>query len=319
MLLNLYSSKTPVAVFSLPLLVGLLAIPIFFNAPEQAFHYLDWQNALDTLIKKESIVHFTVTVLILSTTAHRINGVFNRHSFYSKASFLPGFIYVLGLFSLDLLIFSPVLIAHLFIVIALDQFLKLRRQEPAKKIMFWGAVFIGLSIAFSSFHILLVLLPCISLMIFRPFVWREWMMVLLGGALPLFYYTAIIYLVKGDFDFKIAEPAMNTQLHLDLYQAASYGFFGLIILGSFLKYAGVLRGEVNRFKKQTQVLFHFLWISGTIWGIGYLAYEHVYLSFLIPLSFFIATAFLNSKRNSLMNVVVIIWLIISAANVFIVR
>ena len=185
--------------------------------------------------------------------------------------------------------------------------------------MFWGAVFVGMSIIFSFFSALLLFLPIIALITFRPFVWREWLMVVLGVAIPIFYYVSILYMLRGDFNFNIADPAVPKAINLDLVSASNLGVFGLILLGSLFQYIKVMRGQVNRFKKQSQIIFHFLWMTAAIWAAGYFQFEHLYLTFLIPVSFLVATPFLHAKNSAVPNGIVIIWLIISVANVVLVR
>jgi hypothetical protein len=319
MLVNLYSAKTPITVFSLPLLIALLAVPIFLIPIEETTYFWDWQNLLVNLVKKKPITNFAATVLMVSVIAHQINVVFNQNSFYSKASYLPGLIYVLSLFSLRQLEFSTDLLAQLFIIIALGNFLKLKRQDGAKTIMFWGGLFLGLAIIFSAFSVALILLPWICLAVFRPFVWREWLLVLFGILMPIFYYVSILYMVRGGFDFKVAESISPENVEHDLASVSVLGVFGLIVLASLFKYFSVLRSQINRFKKQSLIIFHFLWIAIGMWVAGYYLYGHIYMSFIIPIAFLVGTAFLHAKRIAVTNLVVIIWLIISAANIFLER
>lgn len=319
MLVNLYSSKTPIAVFSLPILIGFLAIPVLIIPHEADQHFWNWQTYLDQWVSQSALVEFGLTIFIVSLNTHQINNVYNRHSFFSKATFLPGMIYALMLFSLEQLSFSPELIGHLFMIFGLGQLLRLRRQEGAKTIMFWGALFFGIATIFSAFSVLFVLLPWLGLMIFRPFVWREWILAVLGFTIPIIYYLAILYMVKDGFVFKTAQPSSPEELHLDLFQAASYGILILIILVSLYKYLTILRSEIIRFRKQSMLIFHFLWLAAIVCLSGYDFFDHVYLSALIPLGFIVATPFLHAKRPRLVNWFVIIWLIISVANVYLER
>lgn len=315
MLVNLYRDKTPIAIFTLPVLIALLALPILFQDPIQSHYFLDWQTHFEAMVIEKDWVNYLITVVICGLTAHQLNNVYNRHTFYAKATFLPGLIYVLLLFSINELRFSPNLLSHLFIVFSLGQFLQLRRQEAGKQIIFWGTLFIGVATVFSSLQVGLILLPCLALATFRPFVWREWFMILLGGAIPLLYYLATIFIVKGNLNLKIAERVEQAEIETDLFQATALVATGLLILASIFKYTGHLRSEVIRFKKQSQLVFHLLWMTTAIWGVGYFFFEQNYLSVFVPLAFLISTPLLRSNRNNLMNLIVIIWLIISGANV----
>lgn len=315
MLVNLYSAKTPIAVFSLPILVGLLSIPIFFFPYVSYQYFWNWQNNLEALVSNQKWLNYLVSVVLVSINAHQLNNVYNSNSFYSKATFLPGMIYVLILFNLNMLHFGPPLIAHLFIIFSMGQLLTLKQQEGAKQQIFWAAFFIGIASTFSSLTLVLILLPWLALMAIRPFVWREWFMVLLGGAIPLFYYISISILVKGKFDLEIAPDMDFVAPKMGLFEVSSYGLLVLIIIGSLVKYLGVMRAQVNRFKNLSLIVFHAFWLGLITWSVGFYFFDQLYISFIIPLSFFIGTSFLHASRASVINGIVIIWLIISAANV----
>ncbi|MCB9224999.1 MAG: hypothetical protein R2780_05175 [Crocinitomicaceae bacterium] len=315
MLVTLYSSKTPIAVFSLPILIGILCAPIFFTTPQSAQYLINWQIVMVDWVQSQAIINYCLTVVILSTIAHQINNVYNAQIFYSKATFLPGLIYVLMLLSLGQLTFSTAIIAQLFVVLSLSSLMKTRRQDNAKVQIFWASVFIGIAIGFSSFHLPLLLLPWLTLMAIRPFVWREWFVMLLGAALPMIYYVSIIYLVKGDLDLQLEENVGVEYARMNLLRATNYAIVGLIVVGSGFKYLGIMRSEVNRFKKLSLILFHLLWLSTASWAIARYLFDLKFFTFVVPLAFFVGTAILHSKRTSVMNLIVIIWLIISAANV----
>jgi hypothetical protein len=319
MLVNLYSAKTPIAVLSLPLVVSLLCLPIFFITQEPTQYFIDWQTVLSAWVVKNNWLNYVLTVVLVSTIAHQINNVYNRHVFYSKASFLPGAIYVIGLVSMESMGFGLNLIGHLFLVFGLEFILRIKRQEEAKANVFWASLFIGIAIAFSSFQILLLLLPWLALGSIRPFVWREWFMMLLGAALPMIYYASIIYLSRGGLDLKIADSLVDKSRETNLIIAANYGALALITSGAFFKYIAVMRTQINRFKKHSVIVFHFYWIAVIIWGVGWYVFDLSFVSFLIPLSFVVGTSLLYSKRQGLVNAIVIIWLIISVANVIMTR
>lgn len=314
MLVNLYSSKTPIAVFSLPVAIGVLCVPIFFTEASSTQYLIDWQTILTNWVLETKWLNYVLTVSILSITAHQINNVYNRHVFYSKATFLPGFIYILSLLTLEYFSFSTNLVAHLFLVFALGFMMRIRRQDPAKTSIFWGSVFIGLAIGFSSLQMSMLLLPWLTLIAIRPFVWREWVIMILGAVLPLIYYVSIFYLAKGDLDFSLNEIENVTYRKMNLLRAANYAVPLLIVIGTLVKYFSVMRTQINRFKKLSQILFHFSWLSVTSWLVGMYFFDLSIYSFAIPVAFFVGTAILYSKRQSMVNIIVIIWLIISVAN-----
>ena len=315
MLLNLYRSNSPIAVFSLPLVIAALALPQLFSELPNHNYLFSWQVELWSNINFYPFLNYILSVIIVAITAHQLNNVFNQNTFYSKNSFTPGFIYVLCLLTFDALIFTPMLGAHLFIVLSLRHLLKLRRQDEAKAIIFWSGFFTGVAFLLAPFQASLILLPWIALTIFRPFVWREWVMVVLGAAVPLIYYASYMYMSAGGLAVTLPEQSEFNTEGSQLYRLINYVFFGIILIGSFYNYLLIARGEINRFKKQSQVLVHMTWLSALSFLGGWYFYDLFYLGFLIPVAIFIGTQLLHSRNNTVVNGIVIIWLIISLSNV----
>ncbi|MFT4600125.1 MAG: hypothetical protein ACI857_000295 [Arenicella sp.] len=319
MLVNLYESKTPIAIFSLPIVASLLGITIFFIEPHAFSMPFEWQNTLFNNVQSIPWLNYLITILLTSTIAHQLNNVYNQSSFYSKASFLPGFIYICCLISFNCFYFAPSLIAHLFFVWGLGQFLKLRRQEQAKAIIFQGSILFGIAFIFSPLQIGLILLPWLGLTIFRPFVWREWIMVLGGLVVPLLYYFSALYLLNDHvYLFKNSGLGFIALGDLHLLSWINYVIFGAIVIGSIAKFIGVSRSQVNRFKLQSQVLLHFLWLALVAYFLGWYFYNLSMVGIIIPLSIIIGTQLLHNRNLKVVNGIVIIWLIISVANVILV-
>lgn len=319
MLVNLYESKTPIAVFSFPILVALVILPIFFVTPEITHYPLTWQNSLWAMIHEIKWLNYLLAVFFISTNVHQLNNAYNSTVLYSKDSFLPGLMYLLCLVSLNAIHFAPFLVGHLFIILALRQLFKIRRQDDSKALVFKAALAFGIAFIFSPMQSICFLVPALALTVFRPFVWREWFMVLGGASIPIIYYFSLTYISSGELSFvekPFAATASFGQPHLVTW--LTWVIFGLISVVSILKYFGIMRSEINRFKKQSQVLFHMTWVSliGFIAGLSF--YGEMYPAFILPLSIFIGTQLLHSRNTKVINAIVIIWLIISVANVLIV-
>lgn len=319
MLVNLYESKTPIAVFSFPLLVALVICPIFFLDPAVVHYPFSWQNDLWSMVHEIKWLNFLLAVFFIATNAHQINNAYNSSVLYSKDSFLPGLIYLICLVSLNVFQFSPILVAHFFFILAIRQLFKLRRQEDAKAIIFKAALLFGIGFVFSPMQSICILVPCLALTVFRPFVWREWFMVIGGGSIAVLYYFSTIYISTGEISFlNLPHYGLQNAEQLDLITWINAAVFVLIAFGSFVKYFAIMRTEINRFKMQSQMLFHMTWVSLIGFVLGWYFYAEFNAAFLLPLSIFIGTQLLHSRNLKVVNAIVIIWLIISVANVVIV-
>ena len=319
MLVNLYRSRTPVAVFSLPLFVGLISASIFFTEPYEYVAFFQWETDILNLVFEMDWFHYLLVVVLTSLTAHQLNTVFNKNGFFNKATFLPGLIYVLGLSSINQMQFSFDMVAHLFLVFALGQMFSVRRQEDARALMFKSGLFAGIAISLSPLLAPFLLMPWVGLVLFRAFVWREWALVLIGLLLPLIYHISFYYLIMGQWAVTTSTQKIELEvnnLEMNIYEVTSMIYLTLIALYCVWKLLVVSSTEVVRFKKQTRYLFLIALSIGIAMTADWLLNGQLLYAFSIPAAIVFSIAFLNSKNSMVVNIVVLIWFIINTTLLF---
>jgi hypothetical protein len=316
-LVNLYKSKTPLSIFTLPLIAGLVALSLFFRPVTNHTYFFQWQTDLFGMIQNLPWLNFLLTGALISLNAMQMNNVFNRNTFFSKDTFLPGLIYIIGLATLDSVTFSPLLVAHLFLIGGLAFLLQLKRQEPAKNLVFIGSLLLGLAIVFSPLLIPIALLPWISLLVIRPFIWRDWTVALLGLALPLVYHHASHYLATGTWEIKPMDLKLDApDVVWTISQSAAYlSMFLCILLGS-LRFLAVMRSQLVSFKKISQVILFTVLLTTASFIMGWYVYDQLYVSFLIPLGFIIGVQLLYAEKPQVPNIFVNIWFVAAVVNLF---
>lgn len=317
MLVNLYKSKTPLSVFTLPLIAGLVSFSIFSRPYEPNTYFFTWQTELFGMIQNIPWLNFILTGGLISLIAHQMNHLFNRNTFYSKDTFLPGFIYITGLATLDCITFSPLLLAHIFVIGGLACLLQLKRQEPAKNLVFIGSLLLGLAIVFSPLMISLALLPWISLIIIRPFIWRDWVVALLGLCLPVFYHYTFNYLNTGSIIIKRMDLKLDApDVVWTISESVAYLAMGLCVLFGSLRFFAIMRSQLVSFKKISQIVLFTVLLAGLSFAAGWYAYNQLYVSFLIPLGFIISVQLLYAERPRLSSALVNGWFIAAVVNLF---
>lgn len=263
--------------------------------------------------------HYLLLVTLISITAHQLNTTFNRNGFFNKATFLPGLIYVLCLSSIDQVQFSFDLVSHLFIVFALGYMFRVRRQEDARAFMFKSGLFAGIAISLSPLLAPLFLLPWVGLILFRAFVWREWVLVLFGLLVPLIYHPSFYYLLTDHWVVATTTTEIELQvndLEMNIYELSSLVFLTLIALYASWKVLVVSSTEVVRFKKQSRYIFIIAFALGISMIIEWLLMSQLLYAFSIPMALIFAIAFLNSKNSLVVNSIVLIWFIINTTLLF---
>ena len=318
MLVNLYKSKTPLSVFTLPLIIGFVCLSLFFREQESESYFFLWQTNFFGLIQKIPWLNYLLVGGLISLNAHQLNNVFNRNSFYSKDTFLPGFIYVTGLVTFESLAFSPLLLAHFFLIGAMAQLLQLKLKEPAKDILFKGSFLLGIAFVFSPLTVSLFIFPWIALLLIKPFIWREWLVAFFGMILPLFYHYTVNYLVTGNIQIlRMPVTIDDPDLTWTILEGATYLITGLCFLVGIFKFIVIIRSQIVNFKKLSQVILWMTILLSISFMIGWYFFDHFYLAFLVPLSFIVRIQLLNAGRVQLANGLVLTWFIISVVNLFV--
>ena len=317
MIFKLYRSKTPVSVFTLPILIAVLGLPVFVLPSDSIKFYFEWQNGVFSAIIDKPILNYVLSWALVSTMAHQLNNLFNRNDFYLKSTFLPGLIYALGYVSLGGFYFTPSLLASSFIILGLFPLFKMNRQETAMRPVFNAALFFGLAVCFSPFLFGLLLLVWIALALFRPFHSKEWFLAILGFGIPFFYLVGMHFLFLDKWTLSLSYH--NLQLAPDPYRLQEitlWVFMGLLFAYSLLRLPSVMGLHVIRFRKQKMLLGHLTWVCALSLFAGLFILNGIWFSIIVPGSILVSIQMLNAKRDLIPDLILFLWIIFFVANVW---
>ncbi len=319
MLVNIFKAKTPVSVISSPILVAVLALSVFFRdntADTTAF--FSWQADVQNQIGSLPWLNYLITIAIISLNAHQLTNLFNQHSFFARATFIPGLLYVILLAGFGEFRFGFGLIAHLFVIFSMMYLFQLRRQEPAKDIIFKAGLLAGMAWALSFSLGTFILAPWIGLLIFKPFIWREWLLAAVGLALPMTYQLSILFLADVDLSKQLNMLAFENQgVVLSEIEIAHWILLGLILLITIVKVLQIRAKSIVRFKKLMSLLFYITALTALSLAADWFVSGQLSSVVAVPLSVLIGVHFLNSRNESFVGIVVIGWFIISGINHFV--
>jgi hypothetical protein len=216
------------------------------------------------------------SALLLLGSAFLFNYVLNSSETLSRFSFFTAFVIVLissEIFaSYDL---HPGAIANFLIIVGMMRIMKSYREDDAKSVFFDGAFFISAASLFYFPSITLLPLVFIALIILRPFIWREWVMALMGMAAPHIFTAAILYVMGrldryynesmfAGFDIRAFRPALGAQF----FVLVCLGF--LFILVTFKRLSG---GASRKIRQQKNINLLGFWF---VFGMGGVFYESPY-------------------------------------------
>lgn len=197
-MINQFRSLSPINILGLFLFTFLMRLAFFTQMPaELNFEFLETYARLLVAAPPATNLLPQVNVLIAGLLvfiqALLFNRVINSHNLMAKAGYLPALMYIMGcsLF-LDFLILSPPLIANFLLIWIIDKLLTVGKSANARMLLFDIGMLTALGTVIYFPFVVLVLMLWITLVISRPFNWREWIMGPLGF-LTIFFFIGVFY------------------------------------------------------------------------------------------------------------------------------
>ncbi len=238
-----------------------------------------------------------------------INRLVNVHGFYSKDTYLPGFILSLTLFSFDQIQFSMLLLSYVFLLYGLGFLFQINRQDPSEKSMFASGFFFGCATVFEPLLMPIVLLPWLALLVFRSFYWREWLMLVFGVGIPWLYHFGLHFVFTGSYGFTFNSMVLTEMDGLSISKTVVLVcFVALLAVFSIWKYLVISKVQLLVFKKRSRLLYHFIWLTLISFVLGWFFFRQANLALAIPLSIIVAVQMLNSRKNVYANVAIGLWI-----------
>jgi hypothetical protein len=306
-MINVFRSYNPINILWLAILLFLLRAGYAYNAPPKLeFTYLEpfarmlapgaYQYAFPPLVNI-----FLAGVLVF-IQALLVNRLVNQNNLLSKPSFLPALMYITlsGLFT-PFLVLSPPLICNFLLIWMLYKLFGLYKGDDAKSITYdlGMIVAIGSLIYFPFIYLFLAIWA--SLMLFRPFIWREWVIGIMGYG-TIYFFLAVGYFLSGNLPlfYTIWTPlTAKFPTHVNI----NYNNYLVLIPVVVITVLGVIRLRQIFFRSYVQVRksFQLLFIIFFITGLSfYIKAEFSLTHFLlcvIPLSVLFAYYFLYATAR----------------------
>lgn len=290
-MIQLFYSNRTLALVVLPMLVGgYVVLNLFFpvHLPEDTAHF----GFYNLQLNQKTTVAIVLAPMLICVEAIVINLIYNRNEFFDRNNFLPSLIFVVFLSYFHSFYFLDGFgIAFFFLTLMIYQLFRLNQNEDGRKTTFNIGFLLG--VAGSVFPLMLGILPLVFIMVwvFRPFVFREGILLLLGLSTPLLYATAYRWIAKQPLDLQILSTSSNEK---DLINLAVVGgaalFFGILSV----KTAGLKMQQGSiRIRKIYNALILMLFTTTALAAADYFFFEKLSSASLIllPLTFVFPYAF----------------------------
>jgi hypothetical protein len=258
------------------LLIGvatLLRVGVLNQLPDQiSFEFMEPFARLLINVPLENafspLVNVLIAQIILIIQALIFNRILNQHSLLGRPTFLPALMYVTaGSLLSPFLLLSPALVCNFLLLWMIDNFLSIYKRNEVRSVTYDLGMMVAIGTLIYFPFISMLPLIWISLMIFRPFDWREWFAVI-SGFITIFFFLAVFYYWNDSLDkfYRIWLPLTTkfpTNLRINLYDSlVLIPVVFILVLGFFQLQQNFFRSVVQ-LRKSFQLLF-FMFLIGLL-------------------------------------------------------
>jgi len=304
MVVRFLKSNNASAFFILPLVAIAIWALGFFQAPVlQVKHTMPFYELLVSPVAGIPWLSTLIALFLVIAEAFLLNYIVNENEVLPKKSSLPGLFYIVFISNNpSVLELHPLLFANLFLLFALSKILNSYRKDLAFSQVFDAGLLISVATLFYFPCIVFFPVIGIALVIFRPFLWREWVISFIGVLVPYifvvtwyFWNDVLDYLVYDKMFFPMVFKTESAELSPSFYFMISTGL--LIVLLSFGKLFSGISGGSQKTKKALVLM---LWLFSFA-GLSLLLAPGIstkYFSLLvIPLAVICSNYFLRIKKE----------------------
>ncbi len=307
MLVAFIKHNRALSIVILPIAIIILWLYGFLNPiVPNTEHAAPLYKLIITGISQYPLLITFISFVLIFIEALLINYIIEKNEIIDTTTYLPALVYIV-LMSLQPEMFSlhPIVIANLFILLALHKLMQTYRKEKAYAETFDTGLYISLACLFYIPTLVFIILLWIGLLIIRPFIWREWVISLIGITLP-WVYLIFYYFWKEKLDVLQYEALYYTLIvpskSFSTLDLSISNYFQLLVLSITFVFTAsrflrdYSKGTV-RLRSNLSLLVYFF-IFSIISIIFAPEYTISYLSFLsIPYSILFSSYLLFSKKE----------------------
>jgi hypothetical protein len=231
-----------------------------------------------------------------------LNRLVNHFNLLGKPTFLPALMYITvsGLYT-PFLVLSPPLICNFFVIWMLFKLINFYKSKDSKS----DAFDLGMIVAVGSLiylpFIFFFLAIWISLVIFKPFNWREWTVCVIGYVTIFFFLAVYYYLNNRLAQFSNIWPPLGTKLPtrvtINYYNYLILAPVTMILVLCFFKFRQNYYKSYVQIRKSYQLLFVVFLIAALTFYVRAAFHVSHFLLCAVPAAVFFSYYFLHARRR----------------------
>lgn len=294
MFLRLFLSNQPFVLFLLlPIGIAFYTLNFFFD-----YHVITDLVDMGLWGKASWLSEWWITLLtggVIGITALQLNYLFNRHEFLERNNYGPSLFYITMMsFSHSFYQLDGLLLSQVCWLQVIRLLFDIRQGEDNRKEVFNAAFFVGLSATFHPPTSGFLLILWFALWSLKSLSFREWMLSIIGFAIPLLNALMYWWISGHAIDSKL----LTNSIIVEHEAIVLYLTSGLVAILFILSLIGVqIRRQKSsiRFKKMNRALLWLLLGGLILGGLQLILYRQIeWFNFIfISLSFFFTFAFIH--------------------------
>ncbi len=196
MLIRIYKNNNLTLGILLPLIALAFWLPGFFSEKEFFFSgkAMPLFSLAQSLFSGNKILALSIAVLLIISEALLLNYIIQEFHLLKSQTFLPALVYIVLMSSIpEVLLLHPVLFSNLFLILAFKRGLDLSGSSNSSSSAFDSAFFISIGSLFYFPAFLFLIFVWLSLVAFRSFSFRDFLIAIIGICLPYLFAGVYYY------------------------------------------------------------------------------------------------------------------------------
>ena len=306
-MLRLFDSSNPLSVFFLLCYTALFRLGIFFGlaTTETSLDFSLISSLTEAVVNlipfSKKWVWFLTSTIFIFINALLINHILKKHKVFPKSTNLPGVLFVLFCSIIpEFIAITPAFFTIPFCVFLIDKLFAAHKEKQAFSLTFDAGFLISIAALIFKPFIALIFVAIIALVILRPFIWREWIILFIGFITPLFLFGTGYFLFGDFWEFWNWLVKFSSQPKVFPFSFTTYFWAissGLLSIFAFLKMSMMYNSSLIHFRRFVGVIIILLLVLLII-EVAFPGFQISNLvMFAFPVSIIFTSIFSEAKRE----------------------
>lgn len=304
MIISPIRQNSPISLIIIPLVAIVLWIPGFIHPePPSVAVEMPLYTFADVFFRNHIYVALSIGLILIITEAFLLNYILIQHQVVVKKNWLTALLVVVfGSCAPQLLWPGPQQFSGLLLILVIHILLGTYRQDKSFGAVFNAGLLLGLASQIYLPSLIFFLFAFIAVIMLRPFIWREWVILIIGVTIPFIYGGVYFYWNDTWHETTqnvIVNPIANRSFFLKLDDS---GYFlaavtALVLLVSAGRLIAGSQASTLKTKKGVSVMIWFT-IFALVASLPAQSFAVNTFRFVIyPFAFFASNYFLNARRK----------------------